>query len=85
MTATFAFSALTLLVGLQEGHPACKNWGDGEGWHWLDRMEWRLATAGLSPCNYKGFSGFISNRTDNVMKVNMRQDVKFRGNRSKRC
>jgi len=22
-----AFSALTLLVGLQEGHPACKKWG----------------------------------------------------------
>ena len=27
----FAFSALTLLVGRQEGHPACKNerWGTG--------------------------------------------------------
>ena len=24
-----AFSALTLLVGRQEGHPACKNWGAG--------------------------------------------------------
>jgi len=24
-----AFSALTLLVGRQEGHPACKWWGDG--------------------------------------------------------
>jgi len=23
-----AFSALTLLVGQQEGHPACKNWWD---------------------------------------------------------
>jgi len=23
----FAFSALTLLVGRQEGHPACKNLG----------------------------------------------------------
>ena len=22
----FPFSALTLLVGRQEGHPACKNW-----------------------------------------------------------
>jgi len=22
----FPFSALTLLVGQQEGHPACKNW-----------------------------------------------------------
>ena len=25
----FAFSALTLLVGRQEGHPACKNLGVG--------------------------------------------------------
>jgi len=24
----FAFSALTLLVGRQEEHPACKNWSD---------------------------------------------------------
>jgi len=23
----YAFSALTLLVGRQEGHPACKKWG----------------------------------------------------------
>jgi len=33
----FAFSALTLLVGWQEGHPACKKW-----WKWallsLDRV-----------------------------------------------
>jgi len=26
VTVTSAFSALTLLVGRQEGHPACKNW-----------------------------------------------------------
>jgi len=25
MVESFAFSALTLLVGQQEGHPACKN------------------------------------------------------------
>jgi len=37
----FAFSALTLLVGQQEGHPACKKWGDGGGGHWLVQMEWR--------------------------------------------
>jgi len=24
--SSFAFSALTLLVGQQEGHPACKKW-----------------------------------------------------------
>jgi len=29
----FAFSALTLLVGRQEGHLACKEMGDGGGGH----------------------------------------------------
>jgi len=43
-----AFSALTLLVGRQEGHPACKKWGDGGGGHWLARMEW--CPAGWSVC-----------------------------------
>jgi len=39
-----AFSALTLLVGWQEGHPACKkNKGDGGGGQWLVQMEWRPA------------------------------------------
>jgi len=28
-SALIAFSALTLLVGQQEGHPACKNLSDG--------------------------------------------------------
>jgi len=28
-----AFSALTLLVGRQEGHPACKKLSDGVLWH----------------------------------------------------
>jgi len=32
-----------LLVGRQEGHPACKKMGDGGGGHWLVRMEWRPA------------------------------------------
>jgi len=27
LVALVAFSALTLLVGRQEGHPACKKWG----------------------------------------------------------
>ena len=43
-----AFSALTLLVGGQEGHPACKKWGDGGGGHWLVRLEWH--PAGWSVC-----------------------------------
>ena len=42
-SALVAFSALTLLVGRQEGHLACKKWGDGGGVHWLVRVEWRPA------------------------------------------
>jgi len=34
-----AFRALTLLVGWQEGHPACKKMGDSGGGHWLVWME----------------------------------------------
>jgi len=38
-----------LLVGQQEGHPACKKYGeDSGGGHWLVRMKWRLA--GWSVC-----------------------------------
>ena len=37
-----------LLVGRQEGHPACENIGDGGGGHWLVRMEWH--PAGWSVC-----------------------------------
>jgi len=43
-----SFSALTLLVRRQEGHPVCKKWRDGGGGHWLVRMEWR--PAGWSMC-----------------------------------
>jgi len=43
----YAFSALKLLVGRQEGHSACKN-GDGGGGHCLVRME--LRPAGWSVC-----------------------------------
>ena len=40
---TCAFSALTLLVGWQEGHPACKNWVVG-CWHgYLSGARCRLA------------------------------------------
>jgi len=49
LTYLLDFSALTLLVGRQEGHLACKKWGgDGGGGHWLVRMEWR--PAGWSVC-----------------------------------
>jgi len=47
LNALVAFSALTLLVGWQEGHPACKKW-DGGGGHCLVRMEW--LPAGWSVC-----------------------------------
>jgi len=43
-----AFSALTLLVGWQKGHPACKKWGDNRGGQWLVPMEWH--PAGCSVC-----------------------------------
>jgi len=42
-----SFSALILLVGWQEGHPACKK-RLGDGGHWLIRMEWR--PGGWSVC-----------------------------------
>ena len=45
--ALVAFSAVPLLVGWQDGHPACKKWGDGGG-HWLVRIERR--PAGWSVC-----------------------------------
>ena len=35
LTTTFAFSALTLLVGRQEGHPACKKNLSGGVLAWL--------------------------------------------------
>jgi len=40
--AGFAFSALTLLVGRQEGHPACKKLSGGMT-AWLSGMGCRLA------------------------------------------
>ena len=59
--ALVAFSALTLLVGWQEGHPACKKC-DGGGGHWLVRMEWRPAAFDNNPLHHKvhKFSGTSS-------------------------
>ena len=48
ISTTFAFSALMLLVGRQEGHLACKKRGDGGGGHCLVRIEW--CPAGWSVC-----------------------------------
>jgi len=61
-----AFSALTLLVVWQEGHLACKKWGEGGGGHWLVWMEW--CPAGWSvflpllifPCTIKSRSSLLA-------------------------
>jgi len=61
-----AFSALTLLVGRQEGHLACKKWGDGGGGHWLVRMEWRPSRWSVClpllifPCTMKSRSSHLA-------------------------
>jgi len=62
-----AFSALSLLVGQQEGHPACKKHGeDGGGGHWLVRMKWRPAGWSVClpllifPCTIKSSSSLLA-------------------------
>jgi len=42
-SVSFAFSALTLLVGRQEGHPACKNWAVGCWCGYLSGVRCKLA------------------------------------------
>jgi len=66
-TAFSAFSALMLLVGWQEGHPACKKYGDdGGGGHWLVWMEWRPARWSVClpplifPCTIKSRSSLLA-------------------------
>jgi len=58
-------SALTLLVGRQKGHPACKKVGDGGGGHWLVRMEWRPVISVclpplIFPCTTKSRSSLLA-------------------------
>ena len=67
MEVQFTFSALTLLVGRQDGHPACKKiWGDGGGGHWLVRMDWRPARWSVClpllifPCTIKSRSSILA-------------------------
>ena len=48
----FAFSALTLLVGWHEGHPACKN---GGWWRWA-----LLSLDGVAPSRMVGVSASVS-------------------------
>jgi len=64
---TFAFSALRLLLGRQEGHPACKKMGGMVGGgHWLVRMEWRPAgwlvclPLLIFPCTIKSRSSLLA-------------------------
>jgi len=47
-----AFSALTLLVGWQEGHPACKQWG---WWRWA-----LVSPAGVAPSWMVGVSASVN-------------------------
>jgi len=49
ISAVFAFSALTLLVGWQEGHPACKKLS-GEVLAWLS--VWSKEKGPLNACVY---------------------------------
>jgi len=50
----------------QEGHPACKKWGDGGGGHWLVRMEWRpdgwsvCLPLLIFPCTIKSRSSLLA-------------------------
>ena len=54
MCVLVAFSALTLLVGRQEGHPACKKMG---GW-W---RRWALVSPdGLAPSWMVGMSASVN-------------------------
>jgi len=53
-------------LGWQEGHPACKKWGDGGGGHWLVRMEWLPAGWSMClpllilPCSIKSRSSLLA-------------------------
>jgi len=55
-----------LLVGRQEGHPACKKIWDGGGRHWLVRMEWHPAgwlvclPLLIFPCTIKSRSSLLA-------------------------
>ena len=49
---TCALSALTLLVGRQEGHPACKKWG---WWRWA-----LVSPDGMAPIRMVGVSASVS-------------------------
>jgi len=48
MVLYIAFSALTLLVGRQEGHPACKNWVMG---CWRGYLSWARCRLAYGPAD----------------------------------
>jgi len=63
---TYAFSALTLLVGRQDLGTRPVKMADGGGGHWLVRMEWRPAgwlvclTLFIFPCTIKSRSSLLA-------------------------
>ena len=65
--AYVAFGAFMLLIGRQEGHPACKKYGDGGDGHWLlVRMEWLLSgwsvclPLSVFPCTIKSRNSLVA-------------------------
>ena len=50
---TVAFSALRLLLRRQEGHPACKKWGDGGRWA-------LVSPDGVAPSRLVGVSASVN-------------------------
>jgi len=53
VVSSFAFSALTLLVGRKEGHPACKKMGGW--WRWA-----LLSPVGVAPSRMVGVSASVN-------------------------
>jgi len=64
--ALVAFSALILLVGWQEGHPACKKYGGWWRWALVSLAEWHPARWSgclpllISPCTIKSRSSLLA-------------------------
>ena len=74
-TKYVTFSALTLLVGRQEGHVACKKmWGMVEASQWLVWMEWRPAGWSVClpllifPCTIKSRSSLLASAHSLVLE-----------------
>ena len=55
-----AFTALTLLVGRQEGHPACKKYGGGRRWALVSPDEVAPLPLLIFPCTIKSRSSLLA-------------------------